>query len=437
MEKPSIGKKDLVPALVAGFALFATFFGAGNLIFPPMLGMSGGKQWWLAFGVFLLADAGLAVAGVLAILKSEGTMDDMASPLGKIPGRLACLLMMIVIGPLVTVPRTCATTYDLSISPLLPGFSPLLFSLLFFAIVAALTIRPGSVVDIIGKFLTPALLLTLLVLCVKGIITPLGAPADPAPEARLARQGLLAGYQTMDALSALPLSVIILKSVTDKGYTERREKGKIVTLACLVAFLGLLAVYAGLSYLGATASGIDAAAGLSNTDLLVFITNGLLDRTGVILLAVIVFLACLTTAVGIGSSVADYLSHMTGGKLSYPAAVLLICACGIGLSVLGTQSILRIAEPVLTLLYPLFLILIFMSFLAGRFKNPRLFRAVVRGASLAALLYTLLTIPATYFGVWDIPFLNRIPLAELGLGWLLPALMGGILGGLLFRKNTH
>ena len=116
--------------------------------------------------------------------------------------------------------------------------------------------------------------------------------------------------------------------------------------------------------------------------------------------------------------------------------MLLICACGIGLSVLGTQSILRIAEPVLTLLYPLFLILIFMSFPAGRFKNPRLFRAVVRGASLAALLYTLLTIPATYFGVWDIPFLNRIPLAELGLGWLLPALMGGILGGLLFRKNT-
>lgn len=433
MKKTSVGKKGLWAAIVAGFAMFSAFFGAGNLIFPPMLGNIGGKLWWLAFLVFLLTDAGLSVLAVQSVFKGKGSMEDLLAPLSRIPCRLICLILMLVIIPFVIVPRTCATTFELSVQPLLPGLSPFLFSLIFCGIVAALTIRPGSVVDIIGKYLTPILLITLMILCIKGILSPLGEASEPNPSINLVRLGLVEGYQTMDALMALPLGVIIIKSVADKGFREQKETRKVVSLACLVAFAGLFAVYAGLSYLGATTSGLNETLDSSNTKLLVFITEGLLARGGMILLAVIIFLACLTTAIGITSAAADYTAQLTKGKVSYSLAVLLICLLALGFSNLGTQTILLIAEPILALLYPIFLTMVFLSFLPEKMKKNGLQLRLARGAVLAAVLYTLLDLLHSY-DILNLSFMNSVPLGDFGLGWILPAIAGGLLGALI-RKS--
>ena len=422
-------RKDIITALVVGFALFATFFGAGNLIFPPVLGELTGPSWWLGFIAFLLTDAGLAVLTVLAAARREGSLEDHLGHLGKWPARIICFLMMFSIGPLLVVPRTAATTYEMSILPLLGHFSPWIFSLVFFALVALLTIRPAAVVDIIGKFLTPVLLLTLLALCVKGIITPIGPvvqPEDPTPAVRI---GILYGYQTMDALMAVPIAIIVFKSLEAKGYSGRKEKLRMTAYACLVAFLGLFLVYGGLTFLGATASDLDLG-GLGGTELLVEITRRLLQQTGAVVLGVVVFLACLTTAIGIVSAASDYFSGLLKGRIPYSWLVLAICCLGVFLSNLGTSQIIALAEPLLVLIYPVFLTQILLSFFSDRIRNPW----VYRGAALGAALFSLLDLLEGYLLI-TLPFVNEMPLSSVGLAWILPAAAGGLLGMLIPRTG--
>ena len=419
-------KKDLVNALVIGFALFATFFGAGNLIFPPQLGLLSGKKWLLCFVAYLLADAGLAVGAVLSAVKKGGGLENQMSRLGRIAARVLCIALMLIVGPLVIVPRTGATTYEMSIKPLFPGLSPWIFSVLFFGVVALLTIKPAAVVDIIGKFLTPVLLVTLLVLCVKGIVSPLGTPAESVMGGMEIRNGLISGYQTMDALVSLSLAVIVVKSVKDKGYHERKKQAGMISVACLVAFIGLLLVYAGLNYLGATVSG-QGLEGLSGTELMVEITRRLLAQAGTILLGVIVLLACLTTAIGTTSAAADYFSGVLKNKVPYSTLVLIICGCGVLLSNLGTTQIIALAEPVLSLLYPVFLTQVFPNFFTDKIRNKWVFR----GAAIGALLFAAADLLYSSFGVAGLSFVDAVPLASLGLGWVLPAAAGGIIGAFI------
>ena len=465
MEK-SFGKKDFVNVLVIGFALFAAFFGAGNLIFPPLLGASSGKRWMLGFIAFLIADAGIAVAAVLAVVKIGGGLEGQMRKLWKIPSRILCIIMSLIMGPLAVIPRTCATAYEMSVKPLIPGLNSWIFSVVFFVIVAILTIRPGKVVDIIGKFLTPVLLAALMVLCVKGIVTPLGPVSDnllmgsplggssgglqsglpyeyqfhhlgggllgaaAASSGQEVREGLLYGYQTLDALLAVPLSVIVIHSVQDKGYTGKKRQAGMISLSCIVAFIGLFIVYAGLSYLGATVSTLGLG-GLSGTELLVEITRQLLASVGTGMLGLIVLLACLTTAIGVGSAIADYFVGLTKNKISYRTMVLLFCAAGIFLSNLGTQSIITLTEPVLSLLYPIFLTQIFMNLALSRLQNPWIYRGAAIGAALFQVLDFLFT-----KGILNIQFITKMPLWTLGLGWILPAVAGALVGALIRPKGA-
>ena len=420
-------KKAVTTALVVGFALFATFFGAGNLIFPPLLGTGTGPRWWLSFLAFVVTDAGLAVLALLSVLNRAEKLEDYLRPLGKWPARIICLILMVCLCPLVVIPRTCATTYETSVRPLFGDVSPWLFSLLFFALVALFAIRPAAVVDNIGKYLTPVLLLTLLVLCVKGVVSPLGPVEQPDTELPAFRLGLLYGYQTMDALMAIPVSVIVFKSLRDKGYTERKELFRMALLSCLVAFTGLFVVYGGLTYLGATASSL----GLEETEgtaLLAELTRRLLQEAGIIILAVVVLLACLTTAIGITSSVADYVAEFSRRKVPYSAVVLLCCLAGFFLSNLGTEKIIEMASPVLALLYPIMLTQVILSFFRKIDKAW-----ICRGAALGAAIFTVLELLNDY-QLLPMPWIEKVSLEPLGLGWLLPAVLGGILGALAERK---
>ena len=167
-------KKTNKDVIILGFALFAMFFGAGNLIFPPFLGVVSGSNWLTGFGGFILADVGLALLAIISAAKCNGEVDKVLSRSGKKLGIILGSSIMICLGPLLAIPRTAATTFEMGIEPLFNGFSPVLFSIIFFTITFILTIKPSKVVDIIGQFLTPALLVALGVLIVKGILSPLG-----------------------------------------------------------------------------------------------------------------------------------------------------------------------------------------------------------------------------------------------------------------------
>ena len=419
MQKSNNTVRDII---VVGFALFSMFFGAGNVIFPPYLGMESGPQWLLGFSAYFIADIGLALLGVFALLR-VGSSEAVTLRLGKIPAELLMCAIILCIGPMVAIPRTSATTFEMAIAPNIPDVSPVLFSVLFFALILALCIKESAVVDIVGKVLTPLLLVGLFAIIIKGIVTPLGEIAALPQIANAAVTGIKAGYQTMDALAALPFGIIVLQSVTAKGYDSGRKQFRVVGGAAVLAGVLLLCVYMGLAYLGATVSA-QYTSDIGRAQLIMALVEALMGKVGVILFGVVVGLACVTTAIALTSSAAAYFAELCRGKVSYKVFVIAICVFSAVVSNLGLDRIVAVAAPVLDVIYPPTLVLIFISLLA-----PRLPDRVSRGAAVGALLTSVLCTLNTN-GI-HIPFMANLPLYDLGLSWLLPAVIFGLAASLL------
>lgn len=426
MQKKTNTIRDII---VVGFALFSMFFGAGNVIFPPYLGMEAGPQWLAGFSAYFIADIGLALLGVFALLR-VGSSEAVTRRVGKVPSEILMCAIILCIGPMVAIPRTSATTFEMAIAPNLSGVSPVLFSVLFFAVILALCIKESAVVDIVGKILTPLLLLGLFAIIVKGIITPLGDIAALPQIANVAVTGIKAGYQTMDALAALPFGIIVLQSVASKGYDSGRKQFRVVSGAAVLAGILLLAVYMGLAYLGATVSAQYTGA-IGRAQLIMAIVEALMGKVGMILFGVVVGLACVTTAIALTSSAAAYFAELCRGKVPYKVFVIAICVFSAVVSNLGLDRIVAVAAPVLDVIYPPTLVLIFISLLMPRVPD-RISRGTVIGALLTSVLCTL-----TAHGV-RIPFVASLPLYDLGLSWLLPAAVFGLAASLLpGHSRTH
>ena len=423
MQKSNNTVRDII---VVGFALFSMFFGAGNVIFPPYLGMESGPQWLLGFSAYFIADIGLALLGVFALLR-VGSSEAVTLRLGKIPAELLMCAIILCIGPMVAIPRTSATTFEMAITPNIPGVSPVLFSVLFSALILALCIKESAVVDIVGKVLTPLLLVGLFAIIIKGIVTPLGEIAALPQIANAAVTGIKAGYQTMDALAALPFGIIVLQSVTAKGYDSGKKQFRVVGGAAVLAGVLLLCVYMGLAYLGATVSA-QYTSDIGRAQLIMALVEALMGKVGVILFGVVVGLACVTTAIALTSSAAAYFAELCRGKVSYKVFVIAICVFSAVVSNLGLDRIVAVAAPVLDVIYPPTLVLIFISLLA-----PRLPDRVSRGAAIGALLTSVLC--ALNANGIHIPFMANLPLYDLGLSWLLPAVIFGLAASLLSGRS--
>lgn len=414
--------KDVI---ILGFALFAMFFGAGNLIFPPFLGVISGSNWLIGFGGFILSDVGLALLAIIAAAKCNGEVDKVLSRSGKKLGIMLGSAIMICLGPLLAIPRTAATTFEMGISPLFDGFNPVLFSIIFFAMTFILTIKPSKVVDVIGQFLTPALLIALGVLIVMGIISPLGEMSLNTISENLFAEGVKQGYQTMDALGAVALSTVIISSLSNKGYKNENQKIKLTLKAGIVAAIGLILVYGGLTYLGATVStmyGQDVV----QTTLIVEITESLLGKPGKVILAIIVMLACLTTAIGLTSATAQFFEKTTNGKLKYELIVTIVCIFSAIVSNFGVNTIIKFSAPILDIIYPATIILVIMTLFGDKIKNNNAFK----GATYMALLVSVITV-ANNMKLINIAFINKLPFSSLGFNWILPVLIGAIIGNLI------
>lgn len=421
-------RRKVTDMFVIGFALFSMFFGAGNVIFPPYLGLSCGREWFAGFAWYYLADIGLALAAIFAILRC-GSSEKVCARLGPVPSKLLMCAIVLCIGPMLAIPRTAATTYEMALSPLTSGFSPALFSVLFFALIAAICAKQSAVVDIVGKFLTPALLVGLLVLIVLGVADPIGPVPERVLVDSVAATGIEAGYQTMDVLAAILFGIIILKSAENKGYTDRKDQVKVIAGASLVAGIALLVVYLGLTYLGVTTSrffGLD----VQRTYLMVSIVRSLLGTPGVWLFSLIVALACITTAAALVSSAADYFSTLSGGKISYVKMVLIVCAFSAAAANFGLDTIVSIAAPILNIVYPPTLVVIFFSFFEAHLPG----HTAVRFAAAGALAVSVLTTLADYGAPFA--FLTGLPLSGMGFGWLIPSLLCGAVGFLLGRQRA-
>ena len=413
---------------VSGFALFAMFFGAGNLIFPPYLGKEGGQDWVLGFLCFFLVEV-LSCVGIYAMIHGGGSVSAMAKSVGTRPGVVLNTAAILCTGVFIAPPRTAATTYEMAVRPLMDGIGLLPFSILFFVVVFLLTIRPSRVVEIIGKCLTPVLIVGILILIAAGIIQPIGE-IGPAASPNIAQEGLLAGYQAMDILSVAGFAIIIQDSMVQSGLKTWREQRPQVAGSTGVAALLLAVVYGGLTYLGATTS---TAFGdnLDQAGLIVAITQALLGQAGVVILAVVVTLACLTTAIGLFGATASYFERMSRGRLSYRNGIILLSVISCAICNLGLSTIILAASPVLSVICPPFMTTVVLLAFQRWISRPGLYKGAALGSTLAALVLTL----HQYLSLF--PLAEQIPFYHYGFGWLLPAAVGGAAGALLSKPVSE
>lgn len=415
--------------LIIGFALFSMFFGAGNLIFPPFIGLTSGSSWLISFLGFVIADVGIILLSINAVLKA-GSFQNVVERAGKRFGVGLEVIMMLCLGPILVIPRTAATTFEMSIMPIFEGFNPVVFSIIFFLLTFILTVKPTKVMDIIGTFLTPALLIALAFLIGKGIMSPIGELNTNINSDNLFVNGITQGYQTMDALGIGGVTALIITSLVGKGYKDKNENRKLAMKASTIAGIGLVVVYGGLAYLGATASNMYDGS-ISQTTLLVNITRTLLGNTGIILLGIIVALACLTTSIGLTSVTAKYFEDVTNKKLKYIHIVAFICIFSAAASNLGVEKIIAIAVPILTVIYPVSILLVLVATFDGKLKNDK----VVKGATYATLAISILTVVDS-LGI-SIGFVHKLPLASFGFNWIVPAILGGLIGLILSKKENN
>lgn len=411
--------KDL---FIIGFALFAMFFGAGNLIFPPYLGLLSGHQWWIGFLGFTITDAGLGLLAIIALSKYDGNLNVLATRINKTFAIIISTAIILCIGPFLATPRTAATTYEIAILPIFgESFNRYLFSVIFFVIACLLSIRPSKVVDIVGKFLTPSLLICMTVLIIKGIVSPIGEIADTTMIDNVLKKGITDGYQTMDAIAGCMFALVVINAVKTRNYSSKTLEIKATIMSSVIAVIFLALIYGGLLYLGAQTSGL----GVYNQDtdstlLLVDITNRVLGGVGVYILGIITALACLTTAIGLISATGNFFNDLTFNKISYERVVVICSVVSCLISMLGVTQIIKISAPILEIIYPCAMTIVILGLFNEKIKDDLVFKVPPIVSLIFGFLFVLQG-KNLLGGFGDI--LTKLPLTEFGLGWVVPMLL--------------
>ena len=422
------------PSLWAvGLMLFALFFGAGNLIFPAFLGQQAGSNWLSAMSGFLLAGAGLPLLGVIAIgYSGSRDVQDLASRVTPWYGVAFAAVLYLAIGPLFATPRTATVTFEIGVTPFIgPEHKTMalaIFSAFFFGVTYWLSISPGKLVDRIGKVLTPALLATIAVLVGYAAFNPMGElqAAQGGFADRPFVTGVLEGYQTMDALASLVFAIIVIDAARALGVRNRAQLLATTTVAGAVAAACLAVVYLLIGYMGATSvAGLglqeNGAAVLSKT------AQHYFGMGGNVLLSAIVFLACLSTAVGLIISCSEYFNRLLPA-ISYKTFVVIFTLVSMAFANKGLSGIISISVPVLMLLYPLTVVIILLAFLNNSFGGSRVVYVCTIFATLVVGVLDAWK-AAFSFAPETAALINSIfPLYDIGMGWLLPASIGFVLG---------
>lgn len=424
-------KKKNKDYFVIGFALFAMFFGAGNLIFPPTLGRTVGSDYLKAILGFLITGVGLPLAGIISCVKSGGDFIDMANKVGRIFSIIITSALILSIGPMLAIPRTAATTLELGLQPIFPSINSFVVILLYFVINLIFTLKPSSVVDNIGKILTPVLLIMLTVIIVKGIVSPIGSIND-VNYTNVFSYSLLEGYQTMDAMAAVLFTSIIVSSVRDKGYKTDSEIYSITKRSSIIAILGLSFIYGGLLYLGAQTTGLFQW-DITRTQLVSEIASSVLGKFGTIALSISVILACLTTSIGLTSTGAMFFTKLTKNKIPYSVNAIIISIISMIIALNGVEAIVQMASPILQILYPVVIVLIITNLFKKYIKNNMIIAITTYSSLTFSILSTINTLAPSIILIEKILYI--IPLAKLGFAWVVPTVIAFCVSCILFKDK--
>ena len=416
-------------ALVLGFALFAMFFGAGNLIFPPSVGINMGDNWFLAGLGFLLTGVGLPLLGVLAFIR-VGELDNFSIKVSGKFNKLYCSILVLVIGPLFAIPRTGSTTIEMGILPMFSNLDKtmvtVISSIIFFGVTLMLVIKESKITDIVGKFLTPIILVILTVVIFLGITKDIGTPIHKV-DSGMFSFGFIQGYQTMDALASVLFGVVIIKGLRGKGIEDPEEQGRFLSVAGIIAATGLGLIYFSLMYLGARISGVQD--GTATTASALYIAEVTLGSIGKIAFGICVAAACLTTSVGLVALTSDWFSRIT--PFSYKSIAIGTCVFSSIMAIGGVDFIIQLSVPVLCILYPVTIVLILFNTIG--IKDKFIYRVGV----YVTFIISLIEIIGSTFKIQEFTnFIHRIPLGKDGFAWLMPCIIFSVIASFFAKKKN-
>jgi LIVCS family branched-chain amino acid:cation transporter len=415
---------------ITAFALFSLFFGAGNLILPSFLGYNAGSSWLFVLAGFLISAVVVPILAIYGHARLQGTLIDFAN---KVSPLFALLYAIVVYAISIALPgpRTASVTYEMAIAPYF-DISSWLWSTIYFGLVLLFVLNRSKMMDLVGKYLTPAILIILALVIGIGIFGEYEPMRASIFDSTLT-SGILEGYQTFDAIGGVVVGGVIVISLGFKKGSSR-AKQRLLTRAGIIAGIGLLLIYGGLIYLGALRSG-----GIEMTDrtaLLNLLSTDTLGVIGTKVLAVLVSLACFTTAVGIVTGTADFVKGILGNsQVAYTITAILGAMLGVVMGQLDVNSIIIVAVPALMFIYPITIVLILLNAMPRRWTAPVVFRAVV----IATILFSAPDFWASVgFGDQMKVLQEMIPLGTVSLGWLLPAVVTYIVVSAitLSRKRT-
>ena len=420
-------KTRVLNVLVTGLALFAMFFGAGNLIFPVMIGVESGVEQVPATIGFMLTGVLLPMAGMIAAATSSSGVLGIIERISHYPGLVFCWLIFLSTGMLYAIPRTAAASFSMSFQAS-TGDSHLalfIYTLVFFGIAGYLCLNPRNVLDRIGGILTPALLILLAVIIITAVATM--SPSEAAPIEKYAStptlKGIFDGYGTLDAIASFVFGVVIIRALRQKGFQPGRQLFGVTALSGVIAafFLGL--VYFGLSMVGSRVGRLnpdvkDGGEGLA------FAAQHLFGPAGRVVLGAIAILACLTTAIGLVEASTQFFRGLFP-QISRPVWVVLHVIVSLAIANLGLEALVNVIVPVMMFCYPITIMLV-VTCILDIFIPGHMFWAYRLSVWVAAFFGLFDGLKAA--GVLENWIDTTIPMASLGLGWLIPSLVMLALG---------
>lgn len=440
-------KLTLSENLLIGSLLFGLFFGAGNLIFPLELGQRSGANISLVTIGFLLSAVSLPILAVMATAASDSeSLFDLSRAAGRKFAYFFTTLLYLTIGPGFAIPRTATTTYEVVFggnNSFYNSLGLLIFSIVFFALVLYFSIKKAKLIDTIGKFMTPLFLILLLFLLIFTIFKPMGPVGINMPipkyESNALAVGFVDGYNTLDAPAGLAFAIIIISSIKEFGVTDKKSMALETLKSGVVCLLAMSIIYAGLSFMGGASANIldkfeNGAVILSK------ISEHYLGNLGHILLSIIVFVACLKTAIGLVSACSEMFEEMFKNKVSYKTYCIIFSLVSLLIANLGLKQIITLSLPVLMFIYPISIVLIVLSIISifvG--KRKFVYQLCLGVTAIFAFLDFLKAAPEI---ISKASFVTKIldlastslPGFEIGFAWVLPVVIAFLLGLIIDKK---
>lgn len=420
--------------LFLGMALFVMFFGAGNLLLPAFLGYQTKIDWTSTFTGFSLTTVLAPVLAIFAVAISGNYFTDLGARAHVKLAYFLAFINVLCIGPLIALPRSGASVYEVAIQPILPNAQAIWVCVIFFGAVMLLSFSPNRITGILGKIFAPLLLFFLVLLILPGLFT--GSVVDLPPTIIEDRFyiGFQEGYQTMDVLAGLIFAVLLIAGANRKGFTHKIDRVDVVVKSAILAAFCMLLVYGGLFYLGAHATIEPSEA--TRSALLVHLATQNFGNNGIYLISILMILACVTTAIALTAGSANFLERLTKGKLGYIEGVISITLVSTLFAIAGVEEIIEYAAVLLNFIYPVTLVLTLTVLLFGNtIKNPKPY-----------LITLVITMIVSLFGVliqWfpNQPILNNtldlLPLSQYNLEWVVPAVCTFIISCFIIDRNLN